>query len=185
MQAACCMSHLSRHLPPPLHIPPTHPPTPTNQSTAPHPPTHPPCPQVRASFQQALELVAKEAAGEAGKLPEAGAAAEAVEAALYTLFGESLFCCHCFVSTTCLQHACAGGGPSFRCETAAVYMGPASTCAAADCKAVQLSALADGALNTHISVHSCTDRTCVALHSCPQAALPRTISRSSAHCTST
>ncbi|PRW33553.1 PHD finger 3 [Chlorella sorokiniana] len=39
--------------------------------------------KVRAGFQQALQLVAGEAAGEGGQLPEAGPVAEAVEAALY------------------------------------------------------------------------------------------------------
>lgn len=49
---------------------------------------HRPSFQIRAGFQQALELVAGEAAGEAGPLPAAGPVAEAVEAALYTEFGE-------------------------------------------------------------------------------------------------
>ena len=56
-------------------------------------PRTPACPpQVRAGFQQALELVASEAAGEgAGKLPEPAPVAEAVEAALHQLFGEPAF----------------------------------------------------------------------------------------------
>lgn len=44
--------------------------------------------QVRGGIQQALELVATEAAGEAGRLPEPAPTAEAVEAALFKLYGE-------------------------------------------------------------------------------------------------
>lgn len=44
--------------------------------------------QIRAGFQQALELVSKDAAGEGGQLPEAAGVAEAVEAALYAHHGE-------------------------------------------------------------------------------------------------
>jgi hypothetical protein len=52
--------------------------------------------QVRAGLHQALELVAKEAAGTTSGLPDPSAVAEAVEASLYTLFGElaaALTCC--------------------------------------------------------------------------------------------
>ncbi|EFN53710.1 hypothetical protein CHLNCDRAFT_53651 [Chlorella variabilis] len=43
--------------------------------------------KVRGGIQQALELVATEAAGEAGRLPEPAPTAEAVEAALFKLYG--------------------------------------------------------------------------------------------------
>lgn len=53
------------------------------------PPVHPCLPQVRQGIQQALQMVAGEAAGsEGGALPDAGPVAEAVEGALYALFGE-------------------------------------------------------------------------------------------------